>query len=347
MRPGAMSETSHDLPSPPDGAAPRDSRAGPGLRVQAVVRAPEGTPWVPAAIACLTLAIHFATNGRYGYFRDELYYIACGHHLAWGYVEHTPLIAVVAAVARSLFGDSLFGARFFPALAHAGLVLCTGVTARALGGGRFAQGLAALAVLTAPVYLASSTILNMNPFDQLSWSLCSLILITLMMREQSQAWLLFGAVAGVGLMNKHSMVLFLVATLMAMLLTRERRWLLTPWPWLGGVIAAAIDLLGPKYGLPGAVSGHNNYYLWGPPSAERSVVITVGESTEDVGTLCGEVEEAAVFRHGYNMAFEVMRQSAGTIVCPTCGILSDLPILVGRHFKHSWQMTWPCRKKYL
>ena len=95
------------------------------------------------------------------------------------------------------------------------------------------------------------------------------------------------------------------------------------------------------------MSGHNNYYLWGPPSAERSVVITVGESTEDVGTLCGEVEEAVVFRHGYNMAFEVMRQSAGTIVCPTCGILSDLPILVGRHFKHSWQMTWPSRKKYL
>src|SRR5580765_6744252 len=90
------------------------------------VPAPDGIPFVPAVLALLTLLIHFGTSGRYGYFRDELYYIACGNHLAWGYVDHAPLIAAVAAGAHVLFGDSLFGARFFPALAHGGTVLCTG-----------------------------------------------------------------------------------------------------------------------------------------------------------------------------------------------------------------------------
>lgn len=519
-----------------------------------------GVLWVPAALSVLTLMIHFATNELYGYFRDEFYYIACGDHLAWGYVDHAPLIAAVAAVARALFGDTLFGARFFPALAHAGLVLCTGATARALGGGRFAQGLAALSVLTAPVYLASSTILNMNPFDQLFWSLCSLVLIGIFTRNLPRGWLLLGAIAGVGLMNKHSIVILVVAILIAMLMTRERRWLGTRWPWLAGLIAlsiflpnlawqmqhdwptleflknalarkshfgslpgfiaaqvmflhpvsaplwiaglcallfsrdmarvrvlglsfilvwvtvvaskgnsyhlapayppllatgavaltrfaanarwewvqpayasvlaisslalaplfipmlspelfcryastigfvgsraeppgaagppryfgdmfgweemvatvarvyqtltpeerarctifacnygeaGAINLLGRKYGLPRAVSGHNNYYLWGPPSSDRNVVITVGESIESLRASCRDVEVAAVFRHEYNMPYEFMRQAAGSMICSQCGKLGDLPILVGRRFRMRWQEIWPSRKKYI
>src|SRR4029077_78195 len=72
-----------------------------------------------AIAVCFSLAaclVHFMWNGRYGYFRDELYYAACGQHLAWGYVDHAPLIAVIARVSRMLFGDSLHALRFFPAL---------------------------------------------------------------------------------------------------------------------------------------------------------------------------------------------------------------------------------------
>jgi hypothetical protein len=521
---------------------------------------PDRNIWVPAVLGLLTLLIHLATNRCYGYFSDEFYYIACGDHLAWGYVDHAPLIAAIAASAHALFGDSLFGVRFFPAVAHASLVLCTGAIARALGGGRFAQGLAALAVLTAPVYLACSTILNMNPFDQLLWSLCSFVLIGIFIRDKPRGWVLFGAIAGIGLMNKHSFILFLVAASLSLLLTRERRWLLTRGPWLASLIAAAIflpnvvwqirhhwptleflrnalavksysgsileftaaqvmllhpvsaplwivglgallfsremarartlglsfvlvwvvivaskgktyylapaypplfaagavaltrfanerrrawimpvyatmlalssivlaplfipmlspesftryadaigfmgprdgrhgtaglppyfgdmfgwedmvatvarvyhrltpeerahctifaykygeagaiNLLGRKYGLPEAVSGHNNFFLWGPPSADRNIVITVGEPPEDVGRACEEVEEAAVYRHDFNLSYEFMRQAAGSMICPTCGKLTDLPILVGRHFRRPWQQIWPGCKKYI
>src|SRR5215813_5275314 len=63
-----------------------------------------------AIVACFAITacvVHFLFNGRYGYFRDELYYAACGQRLAWGYVDHAPLIAVVAWASRGLFGDSL------------------------------------------------------------------------------------------------------------------------------------------------------------------------------------------------------------------------------------------------
>src|SRR5271157_3964670 len=108
-------------------------------------------------ILCLSackLLVHLYAGRHYGYFVDELYYLACAQHLDWGYVDQPPLIALIARIARSLLGDSLSAIRLFPALAGAGMVLLTGLIARELGGQRFAQGLAALSVLLAPGFLA-------------------------------------------------------------------------------------------------------------------------------------------------------------------------------------------------
>src|SRR6266849_4407120 len=93
-----------------------------------------------AATACL---VHFLWNGRYGYFRDELYYAACGQHLAWGYVDHAPLVALITRVSRWLCGDSLHALRFFPALSSGAKILLTAWIVRELGGRRYAQILAA------------------------------------------------------------------------------------------------------------------------------------------------------------------------------------------------------------
>jgi dolichyl-phosphate-mannose--protein O-mannosyl transferase len=109
------------------------------------------------------------TASNYGYFRDELYYVAAGRHPAFGYVDFPPFAALVAALTRVLLGDSLLALHFFPALAGAAVVVLTGLMARELGGGRFAQGLAALAVLVAPNFLVFGTWLSMDAFDQL-WS---------------------------------------------------------------------------------------------------------------------------------------------------------------------------------
>jgi 4-amino-4-deoxy-L-arabinose transferase-like glycosyltransferase len=193
-------------------------------------------------LAGLTCIIHFLCNARYGYFRDELYFAACGQHLAWGYVDHAPLIALVARVSRALFGDSLPALRFFPALASGATVWVGGAIARELGGRRFAQVLAALAVLAAPIYLTFGNLLTMNAFEPLLWSLCALIAIRAIRWGRPRLWLAFGLLAGIGLENKHSMLFFGSGIFLGLLLTDGRRALRSRWIWLGGLAAFLLFL---------------------------------------------------------------------------------------------------------
>jgi hypothetical protein len=184
-------------------------------------------------------ALHMALARGYGYFRDELYFLDCGRHLDWGYVDHSPLIGLVARLALAL-GGSTYALRVFPALASAVLVVLTGLLAHRMGGGRFAQGLAALAVLVVPVYLATHSILSMNAFEPLFWMGCVWVLLRLLEGGSPRLWLAFGALMGLGVMNKHSTAFFGIAVVCGLLLTRERRQLLTPWPWLGAAVALAL-----------------------------------------------------------------------------------------------------------
>jgi hypothetical protein len=194
-------------------------------------------PAIVVYLACLKLLVHVLTAGNYGYYRDELYFIAASEHLDLGYVDFPPFVAVLTAAVRELFGDSAVALQFFPALAGAGVVVLAGLMARELGGGRFAQGLAALATLIAPNILVFGTWLSMDAFDQLFWSLAAYVLMLILKRDQPRLWLLFGLVAGVGLLTKVSMLFFGFAVFVSLLLTPARRHLLTRWPWIGGAIA--------------------------------------------------------------------------------------------------------------
>src|SRR5271157_3599322 len=133
-------------------------------------------PTAAAVILCLSackLLVHLYAGRHYGYFVDELYYLACSRHLDWGYVDQPPLIALITWMARSLLGDSLPAIRFFPALAGAAEVALTALIARELGGKGFAQGLAALATLAAPGILGLDNLLTMNAFEPLFWMGCA------------------------------------------------------------------------------------------------------------------------------------------------------------------------------
>ncbi|MGH9864505.1 MAG: ArnT family glycosyltransferase [Candidatus Acidiferrales bacterium] len=227
----------------PSPAAISDSSLPMKPRAQVAVSSRE----MPLATCVYALAIfatlfHFAFSGRYGYFRDELYYAACGQHLAWGYVDHAPLIAWVARLSRTLLGNSLFALRFFPALAAAGKVLLAGWMARELGGRRFAQSLAALTVMVAPIYLTFDNFLSMNSFEPLFWMACAAILMRILNGGSEKLWLLFGVVAGVGILNKHSMLFFGSGIFIGLCLTSARREFARKWIWLGGVIAFLIFL---------------------------------------------------------------------------------------------------------
>ncbi|MFI5197675.1 MAG: glycosyltransferase family 39 protein [Thermoanaerobaculia bacterium] len=196
---------------------------------------------VLALLVGLKLLVHLATAGRYGYFRDELYFLDCGRHLDWGYVDCAPLIAVYAKIAL-LLGGSLPAVRTLAALAGAARVALTTLLARELGGGRFSQALAGLCALAAPIYLGVDSILTMNGFESLFWMGCVFFLIRIARTGDSRLWLWFGVLAGLGLENKHSTLLFGGAVAAALLLSSQRRELLRPWVWMAGGIALLIFL---------------------------------------------------------------------------------------------------------
>jgi 4-amino-4-deoxy-L-arabinose transferase-like glycosyltransferase len=198
-----------------------------------------------AVIVCLSackLLVHLYAGRYYGYFIDELYYLACSRRLDWGYVDQPPLIASIAWIGRSLLGDSLPAIRFFPALAGAAEVALTSLIARELGGKRFAQGLAALTALVALGFLAMDSFLSMNAFEPLFWMGCAYTLIRMVKTGNPRLWIWFGILAGFGLENKYSMLIFGAGIVLGLLLTPQRRLLANRWFWIGGGIAFLIFL---------------------------------------------------------------------------------------------------------
>jgi hypothetical protein len=210
-------------------------------------RSNESSRWTSGSaivlyIAGVKLSFHLLTAGRYGIFRDELYYLACADHLDWGYVDQPPLIAIIAWFARHVFGSSLPGLRLLPALAGAALVWLTGRLAAEMGGGRFAQGLSALAVLIAPMFLVFHHWLTMNAFEPLIWMGAAWVVVRAINTGDAKYWLWFGVIIGIGLETKYSVIFFAFGIVAGLLLTKHRRFLKSPWIWLGALAALLIFL---------------------------------------------------------------------------------------------------------
>jgi hypothetical protein len=193
-------------------------------------------------LASLTLALHLYASGSYGIFRDELYFIVCGQHPAWGYVDQPPLIPLYAAAMHALAPDSLRVLRLLPALGHAATVALTAETARILGGGRFAQALAALCVLVGGVYLGLGTVVTTDPLQPLAWLFCAYGLIRVIRTNGQGWWPAIGAAAGIALLTKYMLAIWLIALAIGVLATPARRIVVQPKLWLGVVIALALVL---------------------------------------------------------------------------------------------------------
>jgi hypothetical protein len=193
-------------------------------------------------IAGAKLLLHLVTAARYGIFRDELYYLACAQHLAWGYVDHPPLTVFIAWFARHVFGESPLAIRLLPAIAGAALVWMTGKLAREMGGGRFAQAMAALAATVVPLYLILQHWLTDNAWEPLIWMGCVWLVVRAINTGNDGYWLWFGLLAGVGFENKYSIAFLLLGLLIGVLLGPERRFLKSGYLWLGVLGCVVISL---------------------------------------------------------------------------------------------------------
>jgi hypothetical protein len=191
-------------------------------------------------ITAAKVLLHLLTATRYGIFRDELYYLACAEHLDWGYVDQPPLIAVITWVARHVFGESLLGLRLLPAIAGGALVILTAKIAQELGGRRFSQSLAALAVAIVPVYLIMHHWMTMNAFEPLIWMGCAWCIVRAINHNELRYWIGFGVLAGIGMENKYSTAFFVIGVVVGLLATRERYVLARRPFWIGALAAFLI-----------------------------------------------------------------------------------------------------------
>ncbi|HTU83573.1 MAG TPA: glycosyltransferase family 39 protein, partial [Candidatus Acidoferrales bacterium] len=149
---------------------------------------------IGGTFSVLALIAHAAAAGRYGYFRDELYFIACSKHLAWGYVDQPPLVAVAAWLSAP-FGYDLLALRALPIVAAALTVGVAVALARRLGGGRFAALLTAVATLLLPAYLLLGNVLTTTSFEPLSWTLLAYAAVGIVRSEGRTTWWLAAAAA--------------------------------------------------------------------------------------------------------------------------------------------------------
>ncbi|MGB8456945.1 MAG: glycosyltransferase family 39 protein [Candidatus Acidiferrum sp.] len=197
---------------------------------------------IVVAIALGKFLLHCYFNNQYGYFRDEFDYMACGNHLAWGYVDQPPLVPFLTRICRFLLGDSLRSIRFIPALASSALVVLTAMIAREFGGRWFALVLSAITILIAPIYLSDGSLLSTNCLEPILWMGCAYFAILAIKRNDPRYWLWFGVVAGIGLEEKYSIAVFGFGMVIGLLLTEQRRVFANKWIWLGGVAAFLILL---------------------------------------------------------------------------------------------------------
>lgn len=195
----------------------------------------------PIAAALITFILHALGNPHYGFFRDELYFIMCGRHRDWGYVDQPPVVPLLGAASQA-FGTSLVLLRLVPAFFAAASVYVTCTLAQELGGSVFAQVVAAVAGCFAPVLMGLGSQLDPDGVGLWLWPLAALFIVRMVKGECPRLWLAVGALFGVCFESKYSVAYFIAALIVAMLCTDERRLFWSKW-FAGGVALAALVAL--------------------------------------------------------------------------------------------------------
>ena len=183
--------------------------------------------------ALVKFTLHLYSAPEYSFFGDELYTLALSRHLAFGYVDLPPLVPALLALSRALLGESLFALHILPALAGAGTLVFVCLIAREFGGKTFAVSLSALGFLAVPIWLGVDSIFCYDAFDQLVLSAFLYVLVRLLRTGNRRLWLLLGLLAGIAALTKMTVLFLGPGFLIALLLSKYRTDLLTPWPWLG------------------------------------------------------------------------------------------------------------------
>ncbi|MFJ2579603.1 glycosyltransferase family 39 protein [Kitasatospora aureofaciens] len=194
------------------------------------------------AVAAAVAGFEVLLSGRYGFHRDELYFLVAGRHPAWGYIDQPPLTPLLGRASVALFGDSPTGLRLVSALLCAVTVVLVALLAREFGAGRGGQALAAACAACSAMVLAVGHMLSTVTFDLLAWLVVSLLTLRLLRTGDGRWWLAVGAATGVALLNKDLVLLLVVVLVPAIWVAGPRRVLRGWWPVAGALVAVAVVL---------------------------------------------------------------------------------------------------------
>lgn len=190
-------------------------------------------------VAALVALVELAVANRYGWHRDELYFLEAGHHLAWGYIDQPPFTPLIARLADAVAPGNLVVLRTLPALAVGATVVVAAAIAREFGATPRMQTTAAAATGAGGFLLGVGHLLSTATFDLLAWMTLLFLIARLLRTGDTRWWLLFGGVAGASMLNKNLLVLLGIAVLTGLLV--ERRWDLLVSGWLAsGVVIAGV-----------------------------------------------------------------------------------------------------------
>jgi 4-amino-4-deoxy-L-arabinose transferase-like glycosyltransferase len=197
--------------------------------------------WRPVSVVALVvMTLLLVVANRYGFHRDELYFLEAGQHLALGYVDQPPLTPALARLQMALFGSSPWSVRAIPAVTIGVVAFLAALLARELGGGRASQVWSAVAIGGAGFVLAVGHLLSTSTFDFTFWLALILIAARLLRTGDPRWWVAYGALAGVALWNKHLPVLLTVAIVVALVAGRRWEVLVPRWLAAGGALGLVI-----------------------------------------------------------------------------------------------------------
>ncbi|MFC0625686.1 glycosyltransferase family 39 protein [Kribbella deserti] len=193
-----------------------------------------------SVVAALVAIVLTALSARYGYHRDELYFLAAGDHLAWGYVDQPPLTPLFSRISTTLFGDTVMGLRVVATLAAVATVYVMALISRELGGNARAQVLAGIAVAVSGQFLAVGHMVSTATFDLLAWLAIALFALKVLRTGDGRWWIALGLTLGLALQNKYLVLLLVAALLIAQLVVGPRTVFRSRWLLAGAAVALLV-----------------------------------------------------------------------------------------------------------
>jgi hypothetical protein len=183
------------------------------------------------------LLLHLITNTNYGLHRDAYLYYSLGENIDWGFMSVPPLIGVIAKFSTSLFGNTVFGLRFFPALVGSISVFLIAGIVKELKGGKLATIIAILGFIFSPALLRSNSLFQPVSFNQFFWLLSGYLIIRLINTRNRKTWLGIFLVFALGFLNKYSIIFFGFSILFALLISKHRNLIHSKYFYVGLALA--------------------------------------------------------------------------------------------------------------